>query len=407
MIARGPIDIAPVNRSTHPAPVTTHVRLVGAFAFFVIVVSFLDTMAQLPVLPPFVRSLGAGAGLVGIVLAAYSIANMAGNIGAGFIIDRFGRKAGIVVGMAVAGSAVALYAAVTSSQQLLVLRVLHGLGGAILVPAAFAFAGDSARSRNAGRAMGRAGAAVALAALIGPAGGGIFAATFGPRPLFLTLAALMAMTAVLVVSFLPESYREPRREAIPFSQRLLPVFRDQRLVFVYVAVFFVQTAMGTLSFALPLAVDAAGFSTARTGALLSIFSLVAIVFFVAPTAGLSDRYGRPVVIRIGMLTLSVALGILSLGTSLGGMAFAMVVYGIGYGLIFPALCATVVDCTALANRGTGFGVFYAVFSLGVAAGPIASGVAAEAGVSPTAIVALALVAAQLILFAVDRASARK
>ena len=407
MIARDPIDTASINRSTHPAPVTVHVRLVSAFAFFVIVVSFLDTMAQLPVLPPFVRSLGAGAGLVGVVLAAYSIANMVGNIGAGLIIDRFGRKAGIVVGMAVAGSAVALYAAVTSPQQLLVLRVLHGVGGAILVPAAFAFAGDAARHNSAGRAMGRAGAAVALAALIGPAGGGIFGATFGPRPLFLTLAALMAMTAVLVISFLPESYREASRETTPFSQRLIPVLSDRRLIFVYVAVFFTQTAMGALSFALPLAVDAAGFSAVRTGALLSIFSLVAIVLFVAPTAGLSDRYGRPVVISIGMITLAVALGLLSLGTSLGGMALAMVVYGIGYGLVFPALCATVVDCTSPTNRGTGFGVFYAVFSLGVATGPIASGVAAEAGASPTALVALALVAAQLILFAVDRAPARK
>ncbi len=393
---------AALTINTPPAQLRS--RLVATFAFFVIMVSFLDTMAQLPVLPQFVQSLGAGARLVGIVLAAYSIANMAGNISAGLVIDRFGRKTGIVIGMAVAGSAVAFYAAVTSPQQLLFLRVLHGLGGAILVPAAFAFAGDASREENAGRSMGRAGAAVALAAMLGPAAGGIFRATFGPRPLFLTLAALMAITATLVIFFLPESYREVRRDTlpIPFSQRLRPIIRDRRLLFVFVAILFVQMAMGTLSFALPLAVDAAGFSAARTGSLFSIFALVAITLFLAPAAGLSDRYGRPVLIRMGMIALTASLAILSLGNSLPVMAGAMVVYGVGYGLAFPAMCATVVDRTDRTNRGTGFGVFYAVFSLGVAAGPVASGALVEAGVSPTAVIAVALAMAQLILFAVGR-----
>ena len=378
--------------------------VVATFAFFVIMVSFLDTMAQLPVLPSFVRSLGAGARMVGVVLAAYSIANMAGNVGAGLVIDRFGRKAGIVLGMVVAGGAVALYATVSSPQQLLGLRILHGLGGAILIPAAFAFSGDAANPASAGRAMGRAGAAVALAAMIGPAAGGIFQATYGARPLFLAIAVLLAATAALVIVFLPESFREARPDTGTRLrvQRLGPVLRDPQLHVVFIAIFFVQMAMGTLSFTLPLAVEAAGFSAARSGMLLSIFSLVAIALFVAPTAGISDRYGRPLIIRLGMLFLMVAMGLLSLGVGIPLMSLAMVVYGIGYGLAFPAMCATVVDRTDKTNRGTGFGVFYAVFSLGVAAGPVVSGALVEAGISPTLVTAGVLGAAQLVLLVAGR-----
>lgn len=383
-------------------PAQLRTRGVAIFTFFVIVVSFLDTMAQLPVLPTFVQSLGAGARMVGLVLATYSIANMAGNVSAGLVIDRFGRKAGIILGMTVAGAAVALYAAVTSPQQLLGLRVLHGLGGAILIPAAFAYSGDAANPARAGQQMGRAGAAVALAAMVGPAAGGIFRSTFGARPLFLALGALLGVTALLVVFLLPESFRIARvsDSEILRPRRLGPVLRDRRLHFVFVAVFFVQIAMGTLSFALPLAVEAAGFSAARSGMLLSIFSLVAIAFFVAPTAGLSDRWGRPIVIRLGMLFLIASMGLLALVQSIQFMALAMVVYGVGYGFAFPAMCATVVDRTDRSNRGTGFGVFYAVFSLGVATGPLLSGALVERGISPTLVTAIVLGGAQLVLLLV-------
>lgn len=399
MIAHKETFVATIPESVSTNSAQLRTRTIAIFAFFVIVVSFLDTMAQLPVLPSFIRSLGAGAGMVGIVLAAYSVANMAGNIGAGLVIDRLGRKTGILVGMVVAGGAVALYAIVGSPLQLLGLRVVHGLGGAILIPAAFAFSGDAANPTSAGRAMGRAGAAVALAAMIGPAAGGLVQATLGARPLFLSLAALLIATSVLVLVFLPESYREVRPDTAPRlrARRLGPVLRDRRLHFVYAAIFFVQLAMGTLSFALPLAVETAGFSAARTGMLFSIFSLVAITFFMAPTAGLSDRYGRPVVIRLGMFFLMLSLGVLSFGTGLLLMAFAMTVYGIGYGLAFPAMCATVVDRTDRTNRGTGFGVFYAIFSLGVAAGPVISGVLVQSGVSPTLVTAGVLGIAQLVL----------
>lgn len=399
MIARNEPDIG--SPLATPAE-QLRTRWIAAFTFFVIVVSFLDTMAQLPVLPVFVQSLGARARMVGAVLATYSIANMAGNVGAGLVIDRFGRKSGIIIGMVVAGGAVALYAAVTTPQQLLGLRVLHGLGGAILIPAAFAYSGDAARPERAGRQMGRAGAAVALAAMIGPAAGGVFRATYGPRPLFLLLGALLAGTAVLVFFMLPESFRAApvSGPAVLRPRRLVPVLRDRTLHFVFLAVFFVQMAMGTLSFALPLAVEAGGFSSARSGMLLSIFSLVAIAFFVAPTAGLSDRYGRPVVIRLGMLVLMGSMALLSQAQSILLMAVAMVVYGVGYGLAFPALCATVVDRTDRTNRGTGFGVFYAVFSLGVATGPLLSGALVERGISPTLVTALVLGGAQVVLLAV-------
>lgn len=357
-------------------------------------------MAQLPVLAPFAASLGAGATMIGVILAAYSLANMVGNLGAGALIDRYGRKVGIVGGMATAGIAVALYAVAVSPAQLVALRVLHGLGGAVLVPAAFAYAGDSAASARVGRSMGYSGAAVGIAALIGPVGGGLFRTWFGARPLFTTLATLMGLTALLVTALLPESYHErtvPSARQPTFRSRIIPVLRSRPLRFVYLALFFVQIGMGALAHSLPLSIEALGFSAARTGALFSVFSLVAIALFVSPVSGLSDRHGRRPFIRIGLALLAAGLGTASLSSGMLLLAPAMVLYGAGYGFAFPALCAAVVDQTDHANRGTGFGVFYAVFSLGVATGPILAGLAFESGLPPLGVIALVLLLAQVLL----------
>jgi MFS transporter, DHA1 family, multidrug resistance protein len=83
---------------------TAHPRFAGLVTYSIIVVAFLDTMAMLPILSPFVLSLGAGALYTGVVLGSYSLVNMLGNITAGPIIDIYGRRVPMVIGMAAAAA---------------------------------------------------------------------------------------------------------------------------------------------------------------------------------------------------------------------------------------------------------------------------------------------------------------
>ena len=170
--------------------------LFAVYAHFVVTVAFLDTMAQLPLLSPFATSLGAGATTVGMILGAYSLVNMIGNVVAGPVIDRAGRRVTIAVGMLLAGAALAAYALVQTPGQLLLLRLAHGAGGAVLIPAVFAWMGDRSRDGSVGRSMGYAGAAVAVAAMVGPALGGIGRDLFGIRPVFLGIGVLLCLTAL-------------------------------------------------------------------------------------------------------------------------------------------------------------------------------------------------------------------
>jgi MFS family permease len=51
----------------------------------------------------------------------------------------------------------------------------------------------------------------------------------------------------------------------------------------------------------------------------------------------------------------------------------MVLYGLGFGLIFPSANAQVADATDRGERGSAFGLFYALYSLGVVLGAAAAG----------------------------------
>ena len=67
--------------------------------YFIIIVAFLDTFVQLPIITPFSLELGASYALTGAIVAVYSLTNMIGNVIGGHWIDQFGRKKMLVTGM--------------------------------------------------------------------------------------------------------------------------------------------------------------------------------------------------------------------------------------------------------------------------------------------------------------------
>ena len=364
------------------------VAVAVATAFYthlLVTVAFIDTMAQLPLLSPFAASLGAGATFIGVILGAYSLVNMVGNVAAGPVIDRMGRRITLAAGMLVAGGAVAAYAFVAAPWQLLGLRLVHGMGGAFLIPAAFAYVGDRSARGSVGRSMGYAGAAVAVAALVGPALGGIGRDAFGIRAVFLAIGALLGVTAVSAIWLIRDRTEKAPVQGpaagAPVAPRLRFAFEDPDLRYAYVSVFTLSFAMGVLAYSFPLTMQSSGFSAARTGAFFSIFSAAAILVLVLPTNRLSDRFGRRPLVIAGSVAVAVALALLPSSRSMASLTAVMALYGAGYGTLFPTACAIVVDRTTASNRGTAFGVFYAAFSLGVTIGPVAAGLAAGSGVS--------------------------
>jgi len=55
------------------------------------------------------------------------------------------------------------------------------------------------------------------------------------------------------------------------------------------------------------------------------------------------------------------------------MISTMAVYGVGFGVLFPAMTALIADETDASSRGTASGIYTAVYSLGAAIGTGSAG----------------------------------
>jgi MFS transporter, DHA1 family, multidrug resistance protein len=384
-------------------------RRAGRVALVVLFLSFVDVFALLPTLAPYATGLGAGPTLLGVVVGAYSAANLPANLVGGALVDRVGRRPVLLVGLVLAAAAVASYPLATTPGQLVGIRLLHGAAGGILVPAVFAVAGDAARlAGGAGKAMGRAGAVIGAAAVVAPASAGVLRQAYGAPAVFRGVGGLLLLGALLVVLGIPRrgvtdadvvdagggadtaaaghaadraapsavtSIRGRRRLAAALRTGLLA---DPTVRRTLAAVVATTAAVGVLAGFLPGAVERAGASPALTGGLFTAYAVVAAVLMLSPIATHVDRVGPDRSVGLGLAALAVALVILGSSHGIAGAAVGVVVFGLGYGSIFPAASGAVTLAASEATRGRAFGWFNVAFSLGLALGPPIAGGLSEA-----------------------------
>ncbi len=337
--------------------------------YVVVFVSFFDNHSLLPLISPYAKSLGASVALAGVIVGAYSAINLLGNLGAGYWMDRVGRKTPLVAGLVIVGFALLLYPFATDPYALLVLRVLHGLGAALMSPASLAYIGDTATPHARGRAMALYGAAIGLTVLIGPPLAGFIRDRFGYAYVFAMLSALMFLV-VIPAHFLI-------RESLPRAATAQPkpwhLLRNRRLFLAYASAFCLMFSLGNLIVFLPLIGQDLGLASARVGMLFASFALAAIIVQVLPFGRVSDRWGRERAIMLGLALIALALFALPALGAWEPLMGAMFGYGIGFGFLFPAMTALIADESEPQTRGTASGIFTAVYSLAVTVGTSAAG----------------------------------
>ena len=342
----------------------------------VVLVAFLDLFMQLPVISAYAQSLGASASMGGAIVGMYSASNLVGNVGAGALLDRLDRKRLVAAGMLLTAASLYLYAFVSTPGQLLALRAFHGLAAGVLAPGAFAMLGDRA-SRHQTRSIGMTGALIAVSAVIGPPVAAYVRDIWDFGAVFATSGTLMLVAAVVFLVRVPgasveASERRDSDGARPSSEmwrRLAPVF---------CALIAMTFCIGALINHLPIALESAGAAPRISGMAFATFSLVATVVMGSPAHRAVDDVSRRLAVALGLALLCGSGVMLAVSDGATAPALgAMVVFGLGFGLLFPSLGTTVSEVASSRRRGIAFGIFYAVYSLGVVAGSGVSGVTAE------------------------------
>ena len=352
----------------------------------VVFVAFLDLYMQLPVMATFAASLGATATMAGVIVGAYSASNILGNLVAGLLLDLTSRRRVVIVGMVLTAAALFAYGYVSSPAALLGLRLAHGLAAGALTPGAFAMLGDRARAGHA-QTMGATGSLIAIAAIAGFPLSAIIQGMGGYEWVFRAsgLAMLGAMVAFAILARdAPKTPPEPAAAAPQAAPR--SPLRDAVLGMIYAVVLAMTYCIGALIGHLPIAIDEAGFEPASrwSGLAFFVFALVAAVIMATPAQRALDGESRSLAIALGLALISVSGAGLALAALGGGAPFALALmvtmmgaFGLGFGFLFPSLGAAVSERGG-GRRGIAFGVFYAIYSLGVFIGSSASGAASDA-----------------------------
>ncbi len=338
-------------------------------AHVLVFTSFYDQLAWSPIVAWLAVSFGAPEATFWAA-TAYSAANLFGNVLFGVLADRVDRMAVAGAGLlAMIGTGLA-HLLPQSTAGLVGVRALHGLAIAGVAPAAMASVTDGLPRNQRGAAMARMGLVIAIASMLASAASGRLLTSLGAAASVYMLAALVGTVGIFTVVIRrwlePPPVRkgaEGRGEPAP-GRVNMPGMAAAGLV--AYALMFLQNVLFS---AYPLKGYEIGLTSATVGMTLSAFGLGAVIAFVPPLSRASDRWGRHQPIFVGMALAGAGHLGLAQGTTPLTFAAWLFIYGLGFGLVFPAVSALNADAAGAGRRGVAYGLLSAAFSLGSISGP--------------------------------------
>ncbi|WP_170945231.1 MFS transporter [Rhodococcoides fascians] len=187
------------------APSIGHPRVALVACCSSLFLSSLDTSALIVALPSLQRDLGLDVAGLQWVVVANALARGSTLFLAGSLADRYGPRTIFRIGVAVFGIASLLCFVSNGYSELVVWRVVQGIGGSLMTPASISlltgtFHDPVARSR----ALGSWSAAAGISTALGPVVGGALVATDGWRSVFL-LCLPFAVLVVVSLRWVAES----------------------------------------------------------------------------------------------------------------------------------------------------------------------------------------------------------
>jgi MFS family permease len=375
-------------------------------------VSFLtDVSSEMiyPLLPLFLAStLGASAGMVGLVEGTAESVSALLKLASGWWSDRVGRrKPLVVVGYAVASIARPLVAVAQSVGQVLAIRVTDRVGKGIRTAPRDAMIADTVDAEIRGRAFGFHRAADHAGAVVGPLVAWLLLelGAMSLRSVF-ALAAIPAGLALLTVLF---AVREPRRAVVRAAAEPTRLTSDlPRRFWLTLGVLFLFTLGNSTDAFLLLRARDLGVPAALVPLL---WAMLHVVKSAASTPGgaLSDRFGRRPVLLTGWVLYAAVYLALGFATAEWQVWALFAVYGVYFGLTEGVEKALIADLVPASRRGAAFGWFNLAIAAGALPASVLFGVVwdsygASAAFTMGAALALAATAAGSIVISGRRAA---
>ena len=352
-----------------------------AVLVFALIIVSLGFGLLTPLLPLFRDILGMSESVLGMAFSLFSVSFVLALPPAGLLADKVGRKRMIISGILLFGVTTFMLVLITEPYQFAALRILEGIGAAMVTPAAFALTLDIVPEGKRGVAMGAEGTAQLLGGMAGPAIGGIVAGEVDFYTPFY-LAAILAVVCAVVVSFIREpKVQQPADDKVTWSSMFgawkSNVARNPALLPLTIRGGVMGIVQSLWALGLILFWDEMlGMSTTEVGVAMSL-GMATMAVGTIPFGVLSDKYGRKPFVVIGGILMAGGLVPMVFVTQVWQVYLLVIISEFGAAVSNPSVGAMLGDVIDQNQRARVMGAYSMVQGVGNIAGYSALGVMYE------------------------------
>jgi len=371
------------------------------------ITAFVDMLGLamiIPLLPFYATKLGASNTIVGVLIAAFSIAQLASAPLWGKFSDRYGRRPALLVGLLISAVAYVIFAYAATLWLLLLSRVVQGLGGGT-IGVVQAYVADASAEKDRAKGLGWLSAATSLGAVVGPAIGSVLIHWGRHAP-----GIASAIFCVLVSIFAGVYLRESRETSTTAEHEVMhqsgggaiwsvisrPKEPAQRLIWIYTVA--IGAFYGTAP-TLPLILaDRLPVTEANVGFFVMYLGGMGVIVRAGILGRMIEWLGEARLTRFGLVLLSIGLALIAAVHSFTTLLVALTLMPLGTAFVFPCVTAMLSRVVPKRHRGLYMGVQHTFGGVSRVVFPLAAGFAMDrVGLGFPFIVAGVLVLGTLLL----------
>ena len=354
-------------------------------------VAFVDMMGLMivvPQLPFYAQRFGASPSIIGLLVAAFPVAQLAASPVWGRLSDHYGRRPVLLAGLSASAVAYLIFAFADSLPLLFLSRIAQGLGGG-MTGVAQAYVADTMAPRERAKALGWLSAATSAGVVIGPFLGSL-SVRFGYAAPGLVAAALVVGNLAFAWASLPESRRrhtpppggmpESRPAGRSIKTALWEVIRHPgrpaaQVIWIYVVAMLAYNAVPPV-FALYLN-RRFGVTEETIGYFFVVFGAVGVLMRATLVGWVNQRLGEVRTMRLGAVLYGLGFALCPLAPTVALFVAAQILLPLGTALLFPATSALVSHRAPHHEMGLTMGVQQTFRGVSSVVGPLSAGVAYE------------------------------